>query len=211
MEHNLPAGFAYLDDPRLIYDIAYATSNNFVGRPIAGYNKHVCIASNNVIAAIKSVQDNLDVLNNGLVLKVFDSYRPQTAVDDFVKWSQDLQDNKKQQTHYPNISKADLFKLKYLNLKSRHSTGTAIDITLAKRDNKNSQQHQELDMGTIFDFFDETSHTDSTAISTQAQLNRQMLKILMERHGFKNYHYEWWHYNIIDEQFTDTYFDFSVE
>lgn len=211
MEHKLPEGFAYLDDPRIIYDIAYATSNNFVGRPIAGYNKAVCIASNNIISAIKSVQDNLDILNNGLVLKIFDSYRPQMAVNDFAKWSQDLQDQKMKNMYYPNITKSDLFKLEYLALKSHHSTGSAIDVTLARRDSNDPTQHEELDMGTRFDFFDETSHTNSTSISAAAQLNRQMLKMLMERHGFKNYHYEWWHYNISDEQFPDKLFDFPIE
>lgn len=211
MSHKLPEGFAYLDDPRFIYDIAYATSNNFVGRPIDGYKKEVCIASKNVISAIKLVQDDLDNLNNGLVIKIFDAYRPQMAVNDFAKWSRNLQDQKMKQEYYPNIAKSDLFHLEYLTLKSYHSNGTAIDVTLAKRDATYQNNHSELDMGTRFDFFDETSHTNSTHISSQAQLNRQMLKTLMEKHGFENYHYEWWHYNIVDEQFPNTFFDFPIE
>lgn len=206
MPQQLPSGFSYLNDQRLLYDIAYAGSNNFVGRPIAGYNKAVCIATDKVIAGVLAVQDDLDALNNGLVLKIFDAYRPQTAVDDFSKWSKDLNDQKMKTTYYPNISKAELFEQQYLMARSKHSTGSAIDLTIVKRDGM-----QELDMGTIFDFFDPASHTASLAISHEAQLNRQLLKLLMERHGFKNYAYEWWHYNIVVEPFPDTYFDFPIE
>lgn len=204
MTQQLPEGFGYLDDPRLSYEIAYAGSKNFVGRKIAGYNKPVCIASNRVIAAIIKVQDELDNLNTGLALKIFDAYRPQTAADDFVAWSKDSQDQIMKAEYYPNVNKKDLFELGYLLAKSRHSTGSAIDLTL-------TAYGKELEMGTIFDFFDETSHTAASQITPQAIINRKMLKIVMERNGFKNYANEWWHYNIVDEPFPNTYFDFPIE
>lgn len=204
MTQQLPDGFGYLNDPRLSYEIVYAGTNNFVGRKIAGYNKPVCIASNKVIDAIIKVQDDLDSLGTGLSLKVFDSYRPQTAVNDFVAWTKDPQDQIMKAEYYPNVNKKDLLDLGYLLARSRHSTGTAIDLTLMS-------DGKELDMGTIFDFFDVTSHTAATQISPQAIINRKMLKIVMERNGFKNYASEWWHYNIIDEPFPDTYFDFAIE
>lgn len=201
--NKLPEGFGYLHDPRLIYDIIYAGSKNFVGRPIAGYHKPVCIASNKVIEAIKKVQDDLDALKSGYVLKIFDSYRPQTAVDDFAAWSKDPKDLKMQQSHYPALSKPQLFEKGYILQRSKHSTGSAIDLTL-------TIMGKELDMGTIFDFFDEKSHTLSTDIPVDAMLNRQILKLAMEKNGFKNYAYEWWHFDIIDEPFPGTYFDFPI-
>jgi D-alanyl-D-alanine dipeptidase len=204
MSQQLPDGFGYLNDPRLSYEIAYAGSNNFVGRKIAGYNKPVCIASTSVIAAIIKVQDELDELQAGLALKIFDAYRPQTAVSEFIAWAKDTQDQTMKAQYYPNVNKQDLFDLGYLIERSRHSTGTGIDLTL-------TSHGVELDMGTIFDFFDETSHTAATQISPQAIINRKMLKIVMERNGFKNYANEWWHYNIVNEQFPNTYFDFPIE
>jgi len=204
MSQQLPDGFGYLNDPRLIYEIAYAGTNNFVGRKIAGYNKPVCIASNSVIAAIINVQDELDDLKAGLVLKIFDAYRPQTAVNDFLAWIKDPQDLTMKAEYYPKLNKQDLLDQGYLLAKSRHSTGSAIDLTL-------TTAGKELEMGTIFDFFDETSHTAAMQIPPQAIINRKMLKIVMEKHGFKNYANEWWHYNIVNEPFPDTYFDFPIE
>ncbi len=204
MTQQLPEGFGYLDDPRLIYEIAYAGPHNFVGRKVAGYNKPVCIASNKVIAAILTVQNDLDALGAGHVLKIFDAYRPQDAVDDFVQWTSDLQEQKMKAQYYPNILKQDLFVSGYLLAKSRHSTGTAIDLTLVLNGH-------ELDMGTAFDFFDEASHTNSKLVSPEAMINRHMLKLIMEKHGFKNYDNEWWHFNIIDEPFPNTYFNFPIE
>lgn len=204
MPQQLPEGFDYLNDPRLTYDIAYAGVNNFVGRKISGYNKPVCIASKAIIAAITNVQNELDSLNAGLALKIFDAYRPQIAVDDFVAWTENSQDQIMKIKYYPNINKQDLLEIGYLLKKSRHSTGGAIDLTL-------TAYGKELDMGTIFDFFDTTSHTMTAQIEPQAIINRKMLKIVMERNGFKNYDNEWWHYNIIKEPFPNTYFDFPVE
>lgn len=203
MTQQIPDGFGYLNDPRLVYDIAYAGNNNFVGRKIASYNKPVCIASNKIIAAIRMVQDDLDLLGTGHALKIFDAYRPQTAVNDFVQWSLDLQDQKNKALYYPNIAKQELFKHAFLNAKSKHSTGTAIDLTIVLNGN-------ELDMGTTFDFFDEASHTESKLVTPEAMINRHMLKLVMEKNGFKNYEKEWWHFNIIDEPFPNKYFDFPI-
>ena len=81
--NNLPAGFEYLEDPRIICALAYYTDKNFIGRPVAAYNKPICIATDRLLAGISRVQDDLDALDCGYILKIFDAYRLQTAVNDF--------------------------------------------------------------------------------------------------------------------------------
>lgn len=208
---DLPKGFSYLQDPRIISQIAYYSAENFVGRRIASYNKPVCIATDRVLAGISRVQDDLDALDLNLALKVFDAYRPQTAVNDFEQWSLDSNDTIKKQDYYPSLSKQDLFAQGYLLKRSTHSRGGAIDLTIVAVDPLDKMQHAELDMGTIFDFFGDESHTDYPDLPPIVRANRQMLKLVMEKHGFKNYHKEWWHFNIINEEYPNTYFDFPIE
>ncbi len=211
MQNNLPEGFCYLQDPRMLYDTIYATSNNFVGRPIAGYNKNVCIVTNVVRDALVKVQDTLDQLNKNFALKIVETYRPQRASNDFQQWSQDEKDIKHKAQYYPDLDKSELFAQGYILSRSKHSTGAAVNLTIVIRDKQDPAKYTELDMGTIIDFFGEQSNTLSQNVSVDAQLNRQMLKLAMERHGFKNYPQEWWHYNISNEPFPDQYFDFVVE
>jgi len=66
-------------------------------------------------------------------------------------------------------------------------------------------------MGTGFDCFHELSHTANAKIGEQQKINRLLLKSLMEKHGFKNYDLEWWHYTLKNEPYPDTYFDFIIE
>lgn len=211
MIQALPEGFSYLQDPRIICQIAYYTSENFVGRPIAGYNKPVCIGTDRLLAGLSRVQDELDKLDQGLVLKIFDTYRPQTAVNDFEQWSHESNDGKMKLKYYPDLTKRELFAQGYILARSSHSRGSAVDLTIVQVDPDNSEIHTELDMGTIFDFFGEESHTEHANISAVARANRQMLRLVMEKHGFKNYPKEWWHYNVVHEQYPNTYFDFAVE
>jgi D-alanyl-D-alanine dipeptidase len=211
MNNKLPVGFCYLQDPRMLYDIAYTGSNNFIGRPVAGYNKNVCIVTEVVRDALIKVQDSLDQLHKNYALKIFETIRPQRASDDLQRWAQDETDTRNKAKYYPNLSKRDLYAQGFILAKSKHSTGAAVDLTLVKRDANDPAKHTEFDMGTIFDFFGEESNTDNQSVSVDAQINRQMLKLVMERHGFKNYPLEWWHYNIVDEPFPDQYFDFVIE
>lgn len=206
MTQKLPEPFTYLDDPRIIYSLDYLTMNNFIGRPLPGYIKPVCIITRPAAKALMAVQDELDSLKTGYVLKIFDTYRPTTTVDEFLRWSQDLSDQTQKAKYYPNINKTDLFKLGYLVARSSHSRGSTVDLTLAMTNSK-----QELDMGTIFDFFGEESHTESKLISVQAQQNRQFFNTIMAKHGFTNLPEEWWHYTLDNEPFPDTYFDFAVD
>src|SRR5215216_1092588 len=86
---TLPGGFVYLRDidPTIIQDIRYARSNNFVGRPLAGYGAGECVVKREVGLALKNVQR--DLANQKLSLKMLDCYRPVRAVADMVAWSKD--------------------------------------------------------------------------------------------------------------------------
>ncbi len=208
---TLPLGFSYVNDRRMIQSVDYATAHNFMGRPVAGYARAVCILSNEANTALVAVQDELDTLEKGYVLKLFDCYRPKTAVADFIQWSKDPKDIKERAHYYPDFEKPELFKIGYIGSVSSHSRGSTVDLTIAVRDLKNPTNYVELDMGTPFDFFGEKSNTDSKSVSTVAQQNRQLLKGLMEKQGFKNLELEWWHYTLVNEPFPDTYFDFPVQ
>jgi D-alanyl-D-alanine dipeptidase len=201
----LPKGFVYLSDiaPEILQDIRYATSNNFIGRPIDGYEKSIAILVEEAARNLKKV--SVDLKKQGLALKVFDCYRPHRAVEHFISWGNDLTDMKMQQEYYPGYrSKKDIFNDGYISKRSQHSRGSAVDLTLVcLKDNL------ELDMGTPFDFFSDLSHTANSSISKNAAANRMILKDAMEKHGFENYHREWWHFGLKDEPFNEQ-FDFVI-
>jgi D-alanyl-D-alanine dipeptidase len=201
-QSGLPNHFVYLQDidPTIVQDIRYFSDNNFIGRLIKGYQKASCILTKHAALALSSVQKTLKQQHPQLTLVVYDCYRPQTAVDDFIAWSQDKSDHKMKAKYYPNVDKADFFTLGYVAAKSAHTRGSTVDLSI-----------QSLDMGTHFDFMDPRSHHGSTDITEQQTYNRLILKHLMEKNGFKPYHTEWWHYTLINEPYPDTYFNFPVE
>lgn len=227
---SLPQGFAYLAhiEPTILQDVKYAQYHNFVGRPIPGYTTPLIILSEPAAKALKAVQAELSPFN--LTLKAYDGYRPQTAVDFFAQWAEDPEDQVMKAEFYPTLDKKDLFSRGYLAKRSGHSRGSTVDLTIVplpvpfqptwkpgdplvdgslpydKRFPDNS-----IDMGTGFDYLGELSHTAHPALSDSARANRLLLKTLMEKHGFENYHQEWWHFGLRDEPFPETYFDFPVE
>lgn len=182
----------------MVFDIRYATHHNFIGKPIEGYNAPLCYLSKQSAASLLQVQNELE--NRGLTLHIYDCYRPQRAVDHFVRWAKNLTDVKMKEEFYPHVAKKALFRDGYIAAKSGHSRGSTLDLSI-----------HGLDMGTPFDFFDPRSHTASKSITSKQHKNRMLLKEVMERHGFKNYADEWWHYTLKDEPFQTTYFDFQVQ
>jgi zinc D-Ala-D-Ala dipeptidase len=190
--------------PSVELDIRYYTTDNFVGSRIDGYDAPKCFLTRAAAAALKNVQAEL--ARNRRSLKIFDCYRPQRAVDHFIRWARDSSDQKTKSQYYPSIDKENLFKDGYLAEKSGHSRGSTLDLTLI-----DLASHRELDMGTNFDFFDPLSHTINGRIGKSQQDNRIALKSLMERHGFKNLEEEWWHFTLNNEPYPDKYFDFRVE
>jgi len=229
---GLPQGFVALRDvdPSIIQDIRYHGFHNFLGRPVAGYDAPECILTTQAATALQAVQRELAA--KGLGLKVYDGYRPQRAVDDFVAWSEQPAAQATKAEFYPNVDKKDFFDLGYVAKKSGHSRGSTVDVTIiplpapaaatggayapgqpltactgvyGKRFDDGS-----IDMGTGFDCMDVLSHPGSDAVSSQAKANRMLLRQVMEKHGFKPYEYEWWHFTLKNEPFPDTFFDFPV-
>jgi len=142
----------------------------------------------------------------GLSLKVFDAYRPQRAVDHFVRWAQDLDDTKMKAVFYPAVAKDILFSEGYISARSGHTRGSTIDLTLV-----DGNTGEELDMGSPWDFFDPVSWPSNLNLTAQARANRSLLAAAMTKHGFRAIRTEWWHFMLADEPFPDTYFDFPIK
>ncbi|MCB0512890.1 MAG: M15 family metallopeptidase [Bacteroidetes bacterium] len=136
---------------------------------------------------------------------VFDAYRPQRAVQNFVEWTKNIDDTIAKSEFYPEVDKKDLFILGYIAEKSGHSRGSTVDLTIIELSNK-----KEIDMGSAFDFFGIQSHHNYTLLSEQQITNRIKLRALMEKYGFKTIDEEWWHYTLKNEPFPETYFDFLI-
>ncbi|MEX0752540.1 MAG: M15 family metallopeptidase [Xanthobacteraceae bacterium] len=188
--------------PGLVVEMRYAGDNNFVGRPIDGYERPVCLLTRQAAAALAQVARDLQA--KGLKLKVFDCYRPQRAIAHFMRWVQAISDLKRKASFYPDVDKSTLFADGYIASHSGHSRGSTVDLTLV------GETGAELDMGTPFDFFSPRSRAADKHISTQAQKNRAQLSAAMSRRGFRPYSKEWWHFTLRSEPFPDTYFDFPV-
>ena len=200
-------GFVVLSDvvPDVIQEIRYFSTYNFVGDRINGYEEPCALMTIEAAEALKKVSD--DVMKMGYRLKIYDAYRPQMAVDNFVAWAEDLQDKRMKNYFYPEVDKTRLFVEGYIDAKSGHSRGSTVDLTLF-----DMQTGKELDMGGTFDYFGELSHPDYKGNLTEQQLkNRQILRDAMLKNGFKPLATEWWHFTLKDEPYPDTYFDFDVE
>ena len=208
-QSTLPPEFVYLRDlaPGIIVDLRYFGTNNFVGERIDGYEADKCILTKEAAAALVKVQS--DLRRFGFGLKIFDAYRPQRAVDHFLRWSKDPSDNAKKSAFYPDVEKKDLIPKGYIAAKSGHSRGSAVDVTIVELAKKGSLS-RELDMGSPFDLFGPVSHSENPHLKPQQRLNRLLLRTVMEKHGFQHLPEEWWHFWLRNEPFPKTYFNFPV-
>ncbi|KHL97290.1 peptidase M15 [Paenibacillus sp. IHB B 3415] len=202
----MPGGFVYLDEviPTAQYEIRYYSENNFTGTRVDGYKAPLAIFSRTAANALKKVSDDLD--GKGYILRIYDAYRPQKAVNHFVRWSQDAADIKMKQQYYPKLDKRNLFKLGFISKKSGHSRGSTIDLTLADK-----KTGALVDMGSPYDFFGEISYYNTTLVNSTQHANRKVLKDAMSKQGFKPYTKEWWHFTLIKEPYPQQYFNFNVE
>ncbi len=189
--------------PDAILEIRYFSTYNFIGERIDGYLAPVALMTRIAADSLKAVSD--DVIKQGYRLKIFDAYRPQRAVDHFVRWAADVADTLMRQVFYPNVDKSRLFELEFIMEKSGHTRGSTVDLTLL-----DIATGKELDMGGPFDWFGEESHPDYTGITPEQYANRMILREAMLRHGFKPLDSEWWHFTLANEPFPDTYFNFPV-
>src|SRR5262249_44348930 len=105
--------------PGLVVDARYAGGHNFVGRPIDGYEAPRCLLTRPAAEALAQVAR--DIAAQGLVLKVFDCYRPARAVANFVRWAQNLNDMAGKREFYPEVDKRVLFREGYISSRSGHS------------------------------------------------------------------------------------------
>ena len=199
------SGFVLLSDyvPGIVQEIRYFSTYNFVGDRIDGYEEPCAILTIEAARALKTVANKANV--HGYRLKVFDAYRPVSAVKHFMLWGIEDLDQRMKPFFYPDIEKQDIFKQGYVASKSSHSRGSAIDLTLL-----DMKTGKELDMGSPFDFFSEVSHPDYRGITDEQYNNRQFLADLMGSEGFEPINCEWWHFMLKDEPYPDTYFEFPV-
>ena len=203
--HELPEGFCYAHEviPDVILDIRYAGTHNFVGDPIDGYEAPFAILTNEAAAALKEAADEFRSL--GYRIMIFDAYRPQSAVRHFVRWSEIKDDMRMQAEFYPEYKKKSLLVDQgYIARNSAHCRGSAIDMTITDMDGN------PLDMGTGFDYFGKLAWHGAKGISGEQTENRNLLRSVMEKHGFKAYEKEWWHYRLVKEPFKDG-FNFPVK
>lgn len=226
---TIPDGFVEIRDviPDIILDLRYLTNHNFLGVPVDGYLSEKCYITKAAADSLKKVQKEL--LRFGFSLKVYDAYRPQKAVDHFVRWAKDLSDTITKKEFYPSLNKSRLFIDGYIAQKSSHSRGSTIDLTIVplpitsqpKFDFQNQCEcfkpiderfkDNSIDMGTGFDCFHELSHTENQNLTEQQRANRLLLVSLMEKYGFKNLPEEWWHFTLKNEPFPNTYFNFDIK
>ncbi|WP_372433668.1 M15 family metallopeptidase [Micromonospora coerulea] len=224
-----PADFVALSDvdPSIHTDIRYATAHNFVGRPIAGYPEPLCLLTRPAAEALRRVQ--AAALAEGRSVKVYDCYRPQRAVDDFVAWAKLPGEQQMKAEFYPDVAKSKLFADGYVGTPTAHSRGSTLDLTLVPVPPPTQPGYlpgqppvactappgqrfpdNSVDMGTGFDCFDPLAHTADARVTGAARANRELLRRLMTAQGFQNYPREWWHYQFTAEPYPRTYFNFPV-
>lgn len=229
-ENKISEGFVDMTEviPSAILDVRYFGPHNFVGDRVDGYNAPKCYLTRQAAAALKNVQDELS--NFSLSIKIYDCYRPQRAVNHFVRWAKEIDNTKTKKEFYPTVDKKNLFRDGYIAEKSSHSRGSTVDLTIVPVPVPQQERYvpgqslyecylpveqrfgdNGIDMGTGFDCFHELSHPENKKVGLQQRTNRMLLKTLMERHGFSNYDKEWWHFTLKSEPFSDKYFDFVIE
>ena len=189
--------------PDCILEIRYYSTYNFVGERINGYQEPVALLTREAAEALRQASDTL--LAQGYRLKIYDAYRPQSAVDHFKEWAQDPEEDRMKPYFYPDLEKSVLFDQGYISARSGHSRGSTVDLTLY-----DVETGKEADMGGTFDYFGPRSHVDYADLTREQEENRVLLRQTMEACGFRGISSEWWHFTLEDEPYPDTYFTFPV-
>lgn len=227
---TMPDSFVHIEEiiPDVLLDIRYYGEHNFLGTRVDGYLAPTCILTRETAQALTKVQKDLAPFS--MTLKIYDCYRPQQAVDHFVRWAKDIKDTKTKKEFYPTVDKINLFRDGYIDSRSGHSRGSTVDLTIVPRPTPIQPSYvageplaecylpagvryadNSLDMGTGFDCFHEQSHPENKNLGPAQRSYRLLLKTLMEKHGFRNYDKEWWHFTLNNEPYPDTYFNFPVK
>jgi D-alanyl-D-alanine dipeptidase len=226
----MPDTFVHIEEviPNALLDIRYFGEHNFLGVNVDGYYASTCILTRQAAQALANVQKDLAPFN--MTLKIYDCYRPQQAVDHFVRWAKDIDDTKTKKEFYPTVDKRNLFRDGYIAERSGHSRGSTVDLTIVPLPAPIQPAYKagdplkecylpagvrfadnSLDMGTGFDCFHQLSHPENKDLGPQQRSNRLLLKTLMAKYGFRNLPEEWWHFTLNNEPHPDTYFNFPVK
>jgi zinc D-Ala-D-Ala dipeptidase len=190
-------------DPTILQDIRYFTAHNFTGNPVDGYRAPTCILTRDAAQGLKRAQQQL--VERGYTLKVYDCYRPQRTVSDFIAWVQDVGDKRMKTEFYPHIDKSTLIRDGYIADRSGHSRGSTMDLTLVRLPVVPTRTYvpgeplidctapasarfpdNSIDMGTGFDCFDTLAHTLDPRIQDEQLKNRLLLKEVLQSEGFVN-------------------------
>jgi len=225
---SVPAGFEDLAValPEAQLSVRYYGEENFVGKPIDGYQKPTLWLSKEATAALRKVCQRIQ--KDGYKLVIYDAYRPQSGPDHFTRWSEDFQDANRKADYYPYVTKEQIFKEGYVANPSSHSRGSTVDLTLIeagkklhpiKRSKRTLPSGKVIlflddgtvDMGSSFDLFDTVSHPNSNDIPAAARTHRDYLKKVMEEAGFMQILPEWWHFTLRDEPYPNQYFTYPIQ
>ncbi|MBS1861716.1 MAG: D-Ala-D-Ala dipeptidase VanX [Actinobacteria bacterium] len=198
-------GFVFVDEhvPGIYWDSKYATWDNFTGKPVDGYLANRIVGTRDLCAALVRARE--EAAARGLGLLLWDGYRPQRAVDSFLRWSKQPEDGRRKPRHYPNIERGEMIEQGYVAARSGHSRGGTVDLTLY-----DLATGRRTPMDGDHDLMDAVSHHGAAGIAPAAARNRRCLREVMEAAGFGSYECEWWHYTLHDEPYPDTYFDFPI-
>lgn len=191
-------------DSTIRVELRYFGNNNFLGKKVRGYQANKAYLTRRAARALYMAHRRAWKLGMGIL--IFDSYRPQQAVDHFVEWSKEVSDTLRKADFYPNINKSRLFQEGFIASRSGHSRGSTVDLTLYYL-----ESGEMVDMGSRFDLFSEKSFHNSPLVTSEQLANRNLLKQLMQNAGFRPYSKEWWHYTLNNEPFKDQYFNFEVK
>lgn len=159
--------------PNLVYDLRYASTNNFMNRLMYPAHTNQTFLRAPAAMALQKVQYELNEM--GLGLKIFDAYRPYSVTQKFWELVKD-------ERYVAHPAKG-----------SGHNKGIAVDLTII-----NKSTGEELEMGTGFDNFTDTAHSAFTQLHEQVLKNRELLKSVMEKNGFRVLSTEWWHFYLLD-------------
>ncbi len=162
--------------PNIALDIKYATTQNVFYTQL--YKKPTALVRLPVAKALAEVQRELN--KQGFGLKIYDAYRPYSVTCQMFEMLPD--------TLYMGLSWTG----------SKHNRGIALDLTLIDLKTK-----KELKMPTPFDALVYAAHPEFMKLPEEVIKNRELLKSVMKKHGFKVDPIEWWHFNYV----SDTVFE----
>lgn len=165
--------------------LAYASQDNFTGIPIYGFTD--AYLRYGTIKKLALVCEDLEPLGIGLL--IWDGFRPVSA--QAALW--DVCPDPRYVSHPETGARV-------------HCRGNAVDLTLV-----DLETGMQLEMPTDFDDFSPFADRDYSDCTPAAAENAQLLEILMEKHGFKPYSAEWWHYTDTKDYPVEEQFDPAID